>query len=136
MKKIFFLLLLPSIVSFDPSNRTPAGLYEESTTRQIAKYDVVDSLKKACETISEGQDGYEMCLPYIRAKKDVEKRGQEVVDTLNDYVPVEVSGITGVVLKSLYEQQIRLDVKTGFGEPGISISTKETLLKWNWEYKF
>lgn len=141
MKNGFLVILIftaiPSFSFFENKlSRSPAAMEEIYSVPAPNNTDMMSSVKTACEKITDGSPGYEMCRPYLNAKRDLDKTGREALKYVNDYVPEELMGVTGVLVQSLYEGRVKIGFKTGYGNPDVSISDRETLLKWNWRCEF
>jgi hypothetical protein len=77
-----------------------------------------------------------VCSPYANTKTVFEKQSQRYVKVITDNVPEPVTAVSGFVLKSLYEKQVKVEVKTGIGDPSVSFSNIETNWGWKFNYSF
>lgn len=148
MKKILLLILviIPSVINVynvSPIRAPAMDLYSHPHSyphnpygREIQTHDPLDSIQKACDKTRIDDGSYLMCFPYLNTKKNVENEANRYVRIINDSVPEPLAFVSGMLLKSLYEKRVQLEVKTGVGDPSVSISNGETNVSWKFNYKF
>lgn len=128
--KISFFIILITYEKdnfyFTDKKRSPASV---SLDEKIA-----NKLTEVCESYDQSISF--ICSPYYQTKETVRDTGIFIQKKVESTITPELSAVSGFLIKSLFEKKVKIEYKSQFGTPSVSIQDNNTKLEWVIQHNF